>query len=39
MRSRIEPTKKIAGSLRRHRELTLNYFRAQKLPPAAPLRA
>jgi transposase len=31
MRSRIEPTKKIARSLRKHRELILNYFRAQKL--------
>lgn len=31
MRSRIEPMKKIAGSLRQHRELILNYFRAQKL--------
>jgi transposase len=31
MRSRIEPLKKIAQSLRQHRELILNYFRAQKL--------
>ena len=31
MRSRIEPMKKIASSLRQHRELSLNYFRAQKL--------
>jgi len=31
MRSRIEPMKKIAISLRKHRELILNYFRAQKL--------
>ena len=31
MRSRIEPMKKIARSLREHRELILNYFRAQKL--------
>jgi transposase len=31
MRSRIEPTKKIARSLRQHRELILNYFRTQKL--------
>src|SRR5256885_17017476 len=31
MRSRIEPMKKIALSLRKHRELILNYFRAQKL--------
>jgi transposase len=30
MRSRIEPMKKIARSLRNHRELILNYFRAQK---------
>jgi transposase len=31
MRSRIEPMKKIARSLRQHRELILNYLRAQKL--------
>jgi transposase len=31
MRSRIEPMKKIARSLRQHRELILNYFWAQKL--------
>jgi transposase len=31
MRSRIEPMKKIARSLREHRELILNYFRAQKM--------
>ena len=31
MRSRIEPMKKIARSLRQHRELILNYFRAQIL--------
>jgi hypothetical protein len=31
MRCRIEPMKKIAPSLRQHRELILNYFRAQKL--------
>jgi transposase len=31
MRSRIEPMRKIAQSLRQHRELVLNYFRAQKL--------
>jgi transposase len=31
MRSRIEPMKKIARSLRQHGELILNYFRAQKL--------
>ena len=31
MRSRIEPMKKIARSLREHRDLILNYFHAQKL--------
>jgi len=31
MRSRIEPKKKSARSLRQHRELSLNYFRAHKL--------
>ena len=31
MRSRIEPMKKIARSLRQYRELILNYFRAQNL--------
>jgi hypothetical protein len=31
MRSRNEPMKKIARSLRQHRELIPNYFRAQKL--------
>src|SRR5690242_18209492 len=31
MRPPIEPMKKIARSLRQHRELILNYFRAQKL--------
>jgi transposase len=31
MRSRIGPMKNIARSLRQHRELILNYFRAQKL--------
>jgi len=30
MRSRIEPLKKIARSLRQHRPLILNYFKAQK---------
>ena len=30
MRSRIEPMKKIAKMLRKHRELLLNYFRARK---------
>jgi transposase len=34
MRSRIEPMKKTARSLRTHRELILNYFRAQKLLPS-----
>ena len=31
MRSRIESMKRIARSLRQHRELILNNFRAQKL--------
>jgi len=31
MRSRIEPMKKVAKTLRRHRELILNYFRAKKM--------
>jgi transposase len=31
MRSRIEPFQKIARSLRQHRELILNYFRAHKM--------
>jgi transposase len=30
MRSRIEPMKKVARTLRGHRELILNYFRAKK---------
>jgi transposase len=30
MRSRIEPMKKIAKTLRAHRELSLNYFKAKK---------
>ncbi len=30
MRSKIEPMKKVVGTLRRHRELLLNYFRARK---------
>lgn len=30
MRSRIEPMKKVAKTLRTHRELILNYFRARK---------
>jgi transposase len=30
MRSRIEPMKKIAKTLRGHRQLILNYFRARK---------
>jgi len=29
MRSKIEPMKKVAGALRRHRELILNWFRAE----------
>ena len=31
MRSRIEPMKNIAWSLRQHHEVILNYFRAQML--------
>ena len=30
MRSRIEPMKKVTKTLRNHRELILNYFRARK---------
>ena len=30
MRTRIEPMKKVAKTLRKHRELILNYFRAKK---------
>ena len=30
MRSRIEPLKKFACTVRNHRELLLNYFRARK---------
>jgi len=30
MRSRIDPMKKVAKTLRAHRELILNYFRARK---------
>jgi transposase len=30
MRSRLEPVKKVARSLRQHRELVLNWFRARK---------
>ena len=30
MRSRIEPVKKFARTVRAHRELLLNYFRAKK---------
>jgi transposase len=37
MRSRIEPMKKIARSLRQHRELILNYFRAHKLLSSGPV--
>ena len=39
MRSRLEPMKKIARSMREHRELILNYFRAQSCFPAASSRA
>ena len=35
MRSRLEPMKKIAASLRAHRELILNWFRARKEITAA----
>ena len=35
MRSRLEPMKKIAASLRAHRELILNWFRARKEISAA----
>jgi transposase len=35
MRSRIEPMKKFARTLRNHRELLLNYFRAKSNSPAA----
>ena len=31
MRSRLEPMKKIVNTLRNHRELVLNYFRAKKM--------
>ena len=31
MRSRIEPMKEVARMLRRHRDLILNYFKAQKM--------
>ncbi len=37
MLSRIEPMKKVAKSLRAHRELILNYFRAKKAFLQAPL--
>ena len=30
MRSRLDPIKKVARSLRQHRELILNWFRAKK---------
>jgi len=39
MRSRIDPMKKIAKTLRVHRELILNYFKAKSSSPAAWLRA
>jgi transposase len=35
MRSRIAPMKKIAKSLRKHRELLLNYFRSRKVSMGA----
>lgn len=31
MRSRIEPMKKVANTLRSHHDLILNYFRAKKM--------
>jgi hypothetical protein len=39
MRSRIEPMKKFATTLRAHRELLLNYFRAKKSSPVRSSRA
>ena len=30
MRSRLEPIKKFVGTIRRHRDLLLNWFRAKK---------
>jgi transposase len=39
MRSRIEPMKKIARSLRQHRELILDYFRALELIPSGVVEA
>lgn len=39
MRSRIDPMKKIAKTLRAHRELILNYFKAKKQFSSAWLRA
>jgi transposase len=35
LRSRIEPMKKVANTLRSHRDLILNYFRAKKCSRAA----
>ena len=39
MRSRLQPMKKIARTLRTHHQLLLNYFRAKKQFPAAWWRA
>jgi transposase len=39
MRSPIEPLKKIARSLREHRELILNYSERKRRFPAAPYKA
>jgi len=35
MRSHIDPVKKFARTVRAHRELLLNYFRAKSSSPAA----
>lgn len=37
MRSKIDPMKKVAGTLRRHRELLLNWFRARGELSAGPV--
>ncbi len=39
MRSKIDPAKKFARTVRRHRELLLDYFRARKHFSAASSRA
>ena len=39
MRSRIEPMKKIARSMRQHRELILNYFTGPRLIVLRPIDA